>query len=204
MEQTFNTNLIILVGIAGYFFGSIPFGIVWAKVFNLGDLRQVGSGNVGATNVLRTGNKVAAFLTLLGDSSKAILITFLVKYYVNPDLANVAAVCAVLGHNFPVWLKFQGGKGVASSIGLWLALYPPAGLVGVGTWIGMVAITRLSSLAALTAFLIIPIYLIIFEFGQSNLIGTAIILAILGFIRHKSNIKNLIQGKEDKVGSKKG
>ena len=191
-----------LSGLGGYLFGAIPFGIVIARLFALGDLRQVGSGNIGATNVLRTGSKLAAFLTLLLDSGKgAIVVVFVTWITYDPFAGLAAGTWAVVGHIFPVWLKFKGGKGVATTAGVFLATAWPVGLSVIGTWIVVAAISRYSSLAALVAAVSAPVYSLYFSTGQNTLMVG--ILAALVFARHSENITRLIKGTETKIGAKK-
>ena len=191
-----------LSGLGGYLFGAIPFGIVIARLFALGDLRQVGSGNIGATNVLRTGSKLAAFLTLLLDSGKGAIVVLFVTWITYDPFAGLAAGSwAVVGHIFPVWLKFKGGKGVATTAGVFLATAWPVGLAVIGTWIVVAAISRYSSLAALVAAVMAPVYSIYFSTTQNTLMVG--ILAALVFARHSENITRLIKGEETKIGAKK-
>ncbi|MFS4437150.1 glycerol-3-phosphate 1-O-acyltransferase PlsY [Paracoccaceae bacterium GXU_MW_L88] len=188
----------------GYVLGSIPFGLVVARAFGLGDLRQIGSGNIGATNVLRTGNKLAALLTLIGDSGKG-AFAVLIAYLIAPDGAAIfAAFGAILGHCFPITLGFKGGKGVATFLGTMLALSFPAGLAACATWLVMAAIFRFSSLAALMATATSPIWMA--WFGPENngvwAFLTAL-MALLVWVRHADNIKRLRNGTETKIGQKK-
>jgi len=191
-----------LAGLGGYLFGAIPFGVVIARLFSLGDLRQVGSGNIGATNVLRTGNKLAALLTLVLDAGKGAIAVLVVSWVTYDPFAGLAAGClAVVGHNFPVWLKFKGGKGVATAAGVFLATAWPVGLSVIGTWIVVAAVSRYSSLAALIAAVSAPLYSYYFSTGQNTLMVG--LIATLVFVRHWENMKRLVRGEETKIGQKK-
>ncbi|MBL4692102.1 MAG: glycerol-3-phosphate 1-O-acyltransferase PlsY [Magnetovibrio sp.] len=191
-----------LAGLGGYLLGAVPFGIVIAKLFGLGDLRAIGSGNIGATNVLRTGNKLAAFLTLILDSGKgAIAVGLTVLITDDPFAGYAAGFLAVVGHNFPVWLKFKGGKGVATTIGVLLATAWPVGLGAIATWIAAAAIFRYSSLAALLALAAAPALSLQFAVFQHHWLAG--ILCVLVWARHHQNIRRLLKGKESKIGAKK-
>lgn len=191
---------LIMVALLAYLLGSIPFGIVMARLFGLGDLRQIGSGNIGATNVLRTGNKVAAFLTLLGDSGKGAAAVLLARALVGEQAAGLAGLFAMLGHLYPVFLKFKGGKGVATFLGTLLALSFPVGLLACGTWLLVAVVTRYSSLSALIAALMAPIYTAFFY----HLHGALLVLVLTGliFFKHRENIARLKSGTETKIGQK--
>ncbi len=191
---------LILVAALGYLLGSIPFGIVMARLFGLGDLRQIGSGNIGATNVLRTGNKVAAFLTLIGDAGKGGAAVLLARCFIGEDAAQVAGFFAFLGHCFPVFLGFKGGKGVATWLGTMLALSFPIGLAACATWLVTAVIFRISSLAALVAAALSPVVAI--ALGQGHLTLLAVALAGLIFYRHSANISRIAKGQEPKIGKK--
>ncbi len=210
-----NDTLLILLGIGGYLLGSIPFGLVLCYVAGYGDIRKIGSGNIGTTNVLRTGNKTLALLTLILDAFKAGIAAYLAEK-IAPDtslnifgettnLSTIAALisggCAILGHNFPVWLKFKGGKGVASSFGLILILTPKIALLALAIWIVMVVIFRYSSLAAITAATLTPIitYLMTDKFYTI----CYSLLVILLLVRHHANFVRLFKGQESKVKFKK-
>jgi acyl phosphate:glycerol-3-phosphate acyltransferase len=192
--------LLLLTAVLAYLLGSIPFGIVITRVLGLGDLRQIGSGNIGATNVLRTGNKGAALATLLLDAGKGGIAVLVARASVGPDAAQVAALFSFLGHLFPVWLGFKGGKGVATFLGTLLALAWPAGLAACATWAVTAAISRISSLSALVAAALSPVWLALLGYpGMSSL---AIALAALIFVRHRANIARLRAGTEPKIGKK--
>ncbi|MFV0475026.1 MAG: glycerol-3-phosphate 1-O-acyltransferase PlsY [Pikeienuella sp.] len=181
----------------GYLFGSIPFGVIVARFFGLGDLRSIGSGNIGATNVLRTGDKRAAALTLALDMAKGWAPVALVMW-LHPPAAEFAAIGAVLGHLYPVWLRFRGGKGVATFLGAILGLSPLAGLLCCLTWLGAAAAFRISSLAALAMTLSAPVWL--WLVGPAQAIRAALILAALVWWRHRENIGRLLRGEEPKIG----
>ncbi|SLN21125.1 putative glycerol-3-phosphate acyltransferase [Aquimixticola soesokkakensis] len=192
--------LLFLTALLAYLLGSIPFGIVMARLFGLGDLRAIGSGNIGATNVLRTGNKPAAFLTLLGDSGKGALAVLIARALVGESGAGVAALFAMLGHLYPVFLNFKGGKGVATFLGTLLALSWPVGLLACATWLLVAVLTRYSSLSALIAALAAPV----FAFFLYHPHGALLILILTAFIffKHRSNIARLRAGTEPKIGKK--
>lgn len=189
-----------LVAMFGYLLGSVPFGIVIARVFGLGDLRQIGSGNIGATNVLRTGNKFAAFLTLIGDAGKGAAAVFIARALFAEDAAQVAGFFAFLGHCFPLYLRFKGGKGVATWLGTILALSFPLGLGACATWLVTALAFRISSLAALAAAALSP--LVALALGLPHVLLLSVALAVLIFIRHKANIGRLISGDEPRIGRK--
>lgn len=190
---------ILLPIILGYLLGSIPFGLVITKAAGLGDIRNVGSGNIGATNVLRTGRKDLALATLLLDGGKgaiAVVIALLMGW--RPEVAGAAAF---LGHCFPVWLGFKGGKGVATFMGTLFALHFPAGLFAGATWLVVAKLLKYSSLSALIAAAATP--LVLFTMGKPAYALAALFMTALIFIRHKSNIARLLAGEEPKIGAKK-
>ena len=184
----------------GYLAGSILFGLILTHFFGGEDLRTIGSGNIGATNVLRTGNKKLALATLLLDATKGALPIFLLNIYTSPTLALTFGLGAVIGHCFPIWLKFKGGKGVATTLGILLAATPITGLIACLTWLLSFLAVRISSLAALTAMLITPLATW-FIYGDLPAIFTALISCLV-FIRHKDNIKRLRKGEEPQFKSK--
>lgn len=187
--------------IGGYLLGSIPFGLVLCLMFGYGDIRKIGSGNIGATNVLRTGNKLLALVTLILDSSKGAIATLLALYLGGKHAMFGAALGAVLGHNFPAWLKFKGGKGVATTLGTFLALDWRVGVMCCIAWLITALIKRISSVAALMALAWAPIFAVtIGDPKQVYLIG---FISLLGWIRHKDNITRLLNGTEPKIGQKK-
>ncbi|MCA8881431.1 MAG: glycerol-3-phosphate 1-O-acyltransferase PlsY [Rhodobacteraceae bacterium] len=194
-------TLLALTALVAYLIGSIPFGLVIARLFGLGDLRQIGSGNIGATNVLRTGNKLAAFLTLVLDAGKGAATVLLARWVFWHDAAQVAGFAAFLGHCFPIWVGFRGGKGVATFLGTLLALSFPVGLAACGTWLAVALLFRFSSLAALAAAALAPVWALVL--GRADIILLAVGLAVLVFWRHAANIRRLIDGSEPKIGQKK-
>lgn len=193
-----------LVVVGGYLLGSIPFGLIATRLGGAGDIRQIGSGNIGATNVLRSGRKDLAAITLLGDAGKGVLAVFLARWLTNDSGAMVALAggAAFLGHLFPVWLKFKGGKGVATFYGVLLAAAWPVGVLAAITWLAMAFIFRISSLAALTATALAPLFALATDRGWP-MVGLTLFMAVLVFIRHHENIGRLLKGQEPKIGSKK-
>ena len=184
----------------GYLLGSIPFGLILSYAFGEGDVRTIGSGTIGATNVLRTGNYAAAALTLLFDAAKGAASVLIVRALFGLDAALFAALGAFLGHLFPVWLSFKGGKGVAVSLGILLTLYWPAALASLASWIVVVAISRISSLSALVAAVLTPVYMFIFHREHEAVL--ALVLAILVLVVHHENIRRLLRGEEPRIGAK--
>jgi acyl phosphate:glycerol-3-phosphate acyltransferase len=192
----------LAVAIAGgYLLGSIPFGLLLTHLAGLGDIRKVGSGNIGATNVLRTGNKALAFLTLLLDCGKGAAAVLVARGLMGPDLALVAGAAAVVGHLFPVWLGFKGGKGVATGVGVLIAVSPPAGFAAMATWTAVAALSRYSSIAALVCYATAPIYMWLFAGRRQALL--AVFIAILVYLSHRENIRRLFAGTESRIGKKK-
>ena len=185
----------------GYLLGSIPFGLIFAFISGAGDVRKIGSGNIGATNVLRTGKKWAAAATLLCDGLKGAVAVLLVRAYLPPGCEIFAALGAVLGHIYPIWLKFKGGKGVATFIGVTTALYWPVGLLVAGTWLLAALIWRISSLSALIAIVLSAVYFYIL--GRQQYVPLAALLALLIFYMHRENIRRLVAGQEPRIGSAK-
>lgn len=195
------TAALILWALAGYALGSVPFGLVLARVMSLGDLRQIGSGNIGATNVLRTGNKTAASLTLLLDAGKGAAALLLARALTGTeDAAQIAGLAAMLGHCYPVWLRFAGGKGVATFIGLMLALAWPAGIGVCIAWLVGAGALRISSAGALVASAAAPVILWALGFGGAVVLALA--LAALIYWRHRANITRILAGTEPKIGQK--
>ena len=192
--------LLILWAIIGYLLGSIPFGVVLTRIMGLGNLREIGSERIGETNVLRTGNKKAAALTLLLDGAKGAVAVLLARAIASEDAAQLAGLTAMLGHCYPVWLGFKGGKGVATYIGVILALAWPVGLAVCGTWLAVAAATRISSYAALAAAAVSTVWFVLLGAGDMLVLGAVLTLMI--FWRHRSNIARLREGTEPKIGQK--
>ena len=182
----------------GYLCGSVPFGLILTRLAGTADIRSLGSGNIGATNVLRTGRKGLAAATFLGDALKGTLAVLVVEHFWGRELALLAAASAFLGHLFPVWLGFRGGKGVATYIGLLLALAWPMALAFCLIWLAVAAITRYSSLAALIASAATP--LVLWVFGKPTEAGLFAVLTLLIWIMHRTNIARLVHGTEGKIG----
>ena len=192
----------LLSAAGGYLLGSIPFGLVLTRLAGLGDIRQIGSGNIGATNVLRTGRKDLALATLILDSGKAGIAVLVAKALGFPaSAAALAGFAAFLGHCFPVWLGFKGGKGVATFLGTLLAVSFIPALITCATWLAAAAAFRISSLSALVAALLAPIYFLVF--GETAGAVAALGMAALIFYRHQDNIRRLLAGTEPKIGKKK-
>lgn len=191
---------LLLVAILGYLLGSIPFGIVITRMLGLGDLRKIGSGNIGATNVLRTGNKGAAAATLILDAAKGGVAVLIARALFAEDAAQLAGLAAFLGHLFPVWLGFRGGKGMATFLGTLLALAWPVGLAACATWAVTAAITRISSLSALVAAALAAIWAAVL--GYTGAIALILVLAALVIMRHHANIARILAGTEPKIGKK--
>ena len=198
----------ILVALGGYLLGSIPFGLVLTRLAGLGDIRKIGSGNIGATNVLRTGNKALAAATLLLDAGKGAVAVLIARYCLPDAFGQEAAIMAgggaFLGHLFPVWLKFRGGKGVATTLGILLAIAWPVGVIACLVWLLVAFVFRYSSLAALIAVAAAPVAAWFLADHQTT--GLALFLAIVIWLRHHENITRLLKGEESKIrlgGSKK-
>ena len=185
--------------VLGYLLGSIPFGLFFSLASGAGDVRKIGSGNIGATNVLRTGKKWAAAATLLCDGAKGAVAVLLARHFLD-GYESFAAVGAVLGHMFPVWLKFKGGKGVATYLGVCFALYWPVGLLVAATWLGAALIWRISSLSALIAIALSSGYFLLF--GLYPYAALALPLSLLIYWMHRENIRRLLQGTEPRIGKK--
>ncbi|WP_375606903.1 MULTISPECIES: glycerol-3-phosphate 1-O-acyltransferase PlsY [unclassified Bartonella] len=189
-----------------YLIGSIPFGLLFTKLFKFGDIRTIGSGNIGATNVLRTGNKKLAALTLLCDMLKGTIVVFVTKFFSDPldnsILISLAGFFVFLGHLFPVWLKFKGGKGVATYLGVCLGIYWPAAIIFIIVWSAIFLLMRYSSLSALIAVTITPVF--VFYFSASYFCCMLIMMSIFVFIKHYANIGRLLIGEENKIGTKNG
>ena len=196
--------LLGLVALGGYLLGSIPFGVIATRLGGAGDIRSVGSGNIGATNVLRTGRRDLAAITLIGDAGKGAVAALLARFILHDEtLVVVAAGAAFIGHLFPVWLRFRGGKGVATFFGTLLAVAWPVGIAAGATWLLVAGIARLSSLAALTAAVLAPAFVLIFDQTPIARVWLALFMAVLIFVRHFDNIRRLLRGEEPKIGGSK-
>lgn len=192
--------ILALWGVIGYLLGSVPFGMVLARVMNLGNLREIGSGNIGATNVLRTGNKKAAALTLILDAGKGAAALLLARMFAGEDAAQLAGLAAMFGHCYPVWLKFAGGKGVATFLGILLALAFPVGAACCAAWLVGALVTRTSSMGALVAAASSTFFMVFL--GAPTALVMGIILTLLIFWRHRANISRIRAGTEPKIGKK--
>jgi glycerol-3-phosphate acyltransferase PlsY len=198
---------LLVAAIGGYLLGSIPFGVIATRLGRAGDIRKVGSGNIGATNVLRTGRRDLALITLLGDGGKGAAAVLLARAFFGSGdggetLACIAGGAAFLGHLFPVWLKFRGGKGVATFYGVWLAAAWPVGLLLAATWLVVAFLFRLSSLAALTAAVLSPLFVLATDQTPQAKVWLAVLMAALILIRHHENIARLLKGQEPRIGKK--
>ncbi len=198
--------LTLVFVVAAYLLGSISFAVLTSRAFGIADPRTYGSGNPGATNVLRSGKKAAAALTLLGDAAKGWVAVALAMHFATPDAQGLIALvflAVFLGHLFPVFLKFKGGKGVATALGVLLALNTWLGLAALATWLAVALVLRLSSLAALMAAVCAPIYAMLLGLPREWVLAT-VIMSVLLIWRHKSNIQNLLAGRESRIGRKAG
>ena len=190
--------------IGGYLLGSIPFGLIATRLGGAGDIRKIGSGNIGATNVLRSGRKDLAAITLLGDAGKGVVAVLLARFLTHDNALVVALAggAAFAGHIFPVWLKFNGGKGVATFYGVLLAAAWPVGLLAAATWLAVAALFRISSLAALVAAALAAPFALATD-QPYPILGLCLFMAVLIYIRHKDNIRRLLKGEEPRIGKKK-
>ena len=193
-------TILLVWALVGYLMGSVPYGLLLAKLMGLGNLRDIGSGNIGATNVLRTGSKPAAAMTLLFDGAKGAVVVLLARLLASEDSAQIAALAAMLGHCYPIWLRFQGGKGVATFLGIMLAIAWPVGLACCAIWLIAVGITRISSMGALAAASSSTFLLVFFGYGFALVL--TIFLTVLIFVRHRANMKRIKDGSEPKIGQK--
>jgi glycerol-3-phosphate acyltransferase PlsY len=187
-----------LAAVGGYLLGSVPFGLLLTRLTGAGDIRRIGSGNIGATNVLRTGRKGLAAATLLCDGGKGALAALVALLLLSPSAAAVAGLAAVLGHDFPPWLGFKGGKGVATSLGVLLATAWPVGVAACLTWLAVAAISRISSLAALLALTLAPFFAVLW--ATPTVLVLSSLLAALAILRHRANIARLLAGSEPRIG----
>lgn len=209
MLESLSPVLIAAAVFGGYLLGSIPFGVIATRMGGAGDVRSIGSGSIGATNVLRTGRKDLAAITLLGDGGKG-AVAVLIAWLATKDgpqeaqrvLIALAAASAFLGHLFPVWLKFKGGKGVATFFGTLLAAAWPVGMAAGATWLVVAFLFRISSLAGLTAVALAPLYAFVFHRGLP-IIYLTLFMAVLVFFRHADNIRRLLKGQEPRIGAGK-
>ena len=192
--------MLALIGLAAYLLGSIPFGLVITRALGLGDIRTIGSGNIGATNVLRTGNKGAALATLLLDSGKGAIAVLAARALAGEDAAQLAGFAAFLGHLFPIYLGFKGGKGFATYLGTLLALAWPVGLLCCATWAAVAALTRISSASALVSAASGALWA--WVMGMPSLTALALALAVLVWVRHAANIQRILAGTEPRIGRK--
>ncbi|SPJ22947.1 glycerol-3-phosphate 1-O-acyltransferase PlsY [Palleronia abyssalis] len=192
--------MLLVCTVVGYLVGSIPFGLVITRAFGLGDLRQIGSGNIGATNVLRTGNKLAAFLTLICDVGKGAAAVLVARALLGEAAALVAGAATFAGHCYPLYLGFKGGKGVATFLGTAIALSWPVGLLTCAAWLLTALVTRISSLSALVAALLSPVFAMLF--GLPTVAAAVGIMAVFIFLRHRANIARIRAGTEPKIGKK--
>lgn len=190
--------------VGGYLLGSIPFGLIATRLGGAGDIRQIGSGNIGATNVLRSGRKDLAAITLIGDAGKGMVAVLLARYLTHGNAAVVALAggAAFMGHLFPVWLKFKGGKGVATFYGVLLSAAWPVGIAAGATWLAVAFLLRISSLAALVAAVLAAPFALAFD-QPYPIMALCLFMAVLIFIRHRENIGRLLKGQEPKIGQKK-
>ncbi|MEL6465615.1 MAG: glycerol-3-phosphate 1-O-acyltransferase PlsY [Pseudomonadota bacterium] len=199
IESTLAT--LVLWGVIGYLLGSIPFGMVLARVMGLGNLREIGSGNIGATNVLRTGNKSAAALTLMLDAAKGAIALLLARAITGQeDAAQIAGLAAMLGHCYPIWLGFKGGKGVATFLGLMIALHWVVGLAACVAWLVGAGLSRMSSMGALVAAAASTFLMMFLGYPDGLFLG--VILTLLVFWRHRENMRRIKAGTEPKIGQK--
>ncbi len=199
-ELTSGWDTLALTAFLSYLLGAIPFGILITRAMGLGDLRAIGSGNIGATNVLRTGHRGAALATLLMDALKGAAAVLMARWVAGEDAAQLAGLAAFLGHLYPVWLNFKGGKGVATFLGILLALAWPVGLAACGAWALAAALSRTSSVAALVSAATSSLWLLVFD--QGRMLILVVILTLLVYYRHASNIARLRAGTEPKIGAK--
>jgi glycerol-3-phosphate acyltransferase PlsY len=187
--------------LVGYVFGSIPFGLLLTKAAGLGDVRSIGSGNIGATNVLRTGNKKIAALTLFLDGLKGTVPVLLLTHFGTPEAGMIAGLAAMAGHIFPLWLGFKGGKGVATSLGVLFGLFWPLGLIFIALWLALAFAFRMSSVAGLATSALTPLWA--YLLGRPDLVLPTALIAITIWIMHRANIGRLMKGEEPKINLQK-
>ncbi len=192
---------ILIAVFFGYLIGSIPFGLILTRLAGLGDVRNIGSGNIGATNVLRTGNKSIALATLVADMLKGTFAYMITEHYYGLDMALLAGLGAFLGHCFPVWLKFRGGKGMAIYFGILAPVFLKIALIAASVWLAVAAISRYSSLASLVVAVVTPVLLLLFGFAQAAEIF--LVLSLILVVKHHSNIRRLINRQENRIGNNK-
>ena len=190
-------GVLVAVGVCAYLLGAVPFGVVMARLFGLGDLRAVGSRSIGATNVLRTGHRLAAFLTLLLDAGKGGVAVLVVRHW-GLDAAALAGFAACVGHCFPVYLGFRGGKGVATFLGTLVCLSWPVGVATCASWLAIAALFRISSLASLGAAALSGVWAL--GLGEGRVAVVCVLLAVLIGVRHHENVRRLVRGREPKIG----
>ncbi len=200
IDWTLSTPLMLASLLFGYLCGSIPFGLILTRMAGLGDVRSIGSGNIGATNVLRTGNKKLAAATLLADALKGTVAVVAARHFIGMEAALIAGLGAFLGHLYPVWLKFKGGKGVATYLGVLLGLAPVMVLVFAVVWLGMAKIFRYSSLAALAAAVAVPVAL--YLYGRPEVASLFVVMSLITILKHHENIRRLVSGTESRIGDK--
>ena len=194
---------LLIAAVGGYLIGSIPFGVIATRLAGVGDVRAIGSGNIGATNVLRTGRRDLALITLLGDGLKGTVAVLVAAAMLGPTAAVIAAGAAFIGHLYPVWLGFKGGKGVATFYGILFGIAWPVGLAAGAVWIAMAAIFRLSSLAALTSAALTPVLFLVLHQSSLERLWLSVGMAVLIFVRHAANIRRLVKGEEPRIGGDK-
>ena len=194
-------TMIAVIAALAYLLGSVPFGLVVARAMGLGDVRQIGSGNIGATNVLRTGSKPAALATLVLDGGKGALAVVAAGLAIGGDAAQVAGLAAFIGHVYPIWLRLKGGKGVATFLGTLLALTPLVGAIALCVWILAALLTRISSLSALIAAATSPV--VAWAVGRGDTVSLILSMTALIFLKHAPNIRRLMVGTEPRIGTKK-
>ena len=200
IQWTLSAPLMLAALLLGYLCGSIPFGLILTRMAGLGDVRQIGSGNIGATNVLRTGNKKLAAATLLADALKGTVAVVAARQVLGMEAALIAGLGAFLGHLYPVWLKFKGGKGIATYLGVLLGLAPVIVLVFAAVWLSMAKLFRYSSLAALTAAVVVPIAL--YLYGRPEVASLFVVMSLITILKHHENIRRLLSGTESRIGDK--